>query len=466
MEETENNNGDEIGGIKIEAKNFYCNRVKDGVNLKEIHKRGERVLFLSMDETNWIADKLLERNCSYGNSNRKETRVFGRRCISLIEGGNQFGCFLSVRLRTGWKEVNYLVVPAGYRGTNWGKLSSFVRSKIGDSISIPRMVDSQRNHREEEVPINLASGRSYRDALQGTKVAEQMVKSNELFEILAILELEVADLRLRLLPSATEADATFHDEAAARVVVLNPNANGLETILGSDHQMQQKQTIEIHLDCSVIETGDLTLPVLHSDISDTPDIPVSSFLGSDVLHTDIPNVGSDTLSVAFSDTSRKEFSEACGDTVITRDDSDLAQISVIQQVIVGSDSAVSVAPCLALVSEYTDGPHLTDGLQFGPVVCFRPEPDGQAFNQTVVVGSADLVFSEPGSAEPVLIESGKTTQVLVLPWHSDLDSVEVDRNTPTVEDPVRIPDKQILFYQEATVVNARLTVLKAQEHLL
>lgn len=97
MEEREKGD-DEKNRIVLEVKNFFYLPCKEGVILKESHKRWERVVYLSMEQTRWIIDSCLDRNLNFGESRRKESKLFGRSTLSLIEGSYQFGCFLSIHV--------------------------------------------------------------------------------------------------------------------------------------------------------------------------------------------------------------------------------------------------------------------------------------------------------------------------------------------------------------------------------
>lgn len=72
----------------------------------EIHCQGipqemERELYLSSIWAIWIVKGLLDRRNHFGTSKRKESISLDKYVVSLIEGSNSEGVFLSIQLKRG-----------------------------------------------------------------------------------------------------------------------------------------------------------------------------------------------------------------------------------------------------------------------------------------------------------------------------------------------------------------------------
>lgn len=114
MEAKEKKKGiDEVRGIMVESKGFSVVLSQGIVILKEVHKQGERELYLTIQQARWIAQGLVDRNTNFDDTSKKESRDFSGILVSLIEGSNRCGCYVSIQVRKACEESRYIVVPAG-----------------------------------------------------------------------------------------------------------------------------------------------------------------------------------------------------------------------------------------------------------------------------------------------------------------------------------------------------------------
>lgn len=125
-EEWEETNGRK--NIPVEVK-FTCIPFEGRFNLRETHRRWERELSLSC---NGLDGSVIDYSLGivFWESRRKETTVIDGVGVSLIEGSNSKGCFLPIQVLKGRKDSIFLVVPARFKGCQWGRVSQHLRDTL------------------------------------------------------------------------------------------------------------------------------------------------------------------------------------------------------------------------------------------------------------------------------------------------------------------------------------------------
>lgn len=126
--------------------------------------------------------------------------------VVLTEGSNSKGCFVSVHLVKG---KSYLIFPAGWRGRQWSRVSSFFGKEMADLLP-----SEEGNHQGTVGNIHegIASRehskqiRSFKDVLLGSQ-GDRVEYRNRLDVCLCALEKAVIELRLHLLPPSGSSDA-------------------------------------------------------------------------------------------------------------------------------------------------------------------------------------------------------------------------------------------------------------------
>lgn len=87
------------GDLWLEGKTFSKVAVDGKIQIRESYRKGDRIILLSEAQLVWVAAVVSEKVRCFGSPKKKVSKNFGEEWVSVSEGSNEWGVFLSVHTR-------------------------------------------------------------------------------------------------------------------------------------------------------------------------------------------------------------------------------------------------------------------------------------------------------------------------------------------------------------------------------
>lgn len=134
--------GETNNTFQAETKIYNKSLVAGNWKLRESHRRGFREISLSESSIQWLFNRLMWKSKNPGINTNRLSRFEGGKSIIVYEKMNDWGQFVAVRIKEDHGSSQFIIIPGGQAGELWQGFANWLQSVEEPAVGASKLMSS------------------------------------------------------------------------------------------------------------------------------------------------------------------------------------------------------------------------------------------------------------------------------------------------------------------------------------